>query len=316
MRLVPLTPLGSHFVQAEIVDRFDDDIEAYDRPHFFNAAEIVRDHMERSGGKSLAVVPHVDAMVLEVLNALDDAIVGKRTEREFGLDGRAARALHKSGSAIYSQVLRELHGRTSGVARTARVRTKSIAIEVVSAVAYVSSRLYPEVPPEWRRARAIVHGVKEGDAAALDDAATMIAHLCRGFRGIVAPVPRSAPGRPSLMALCQRIVARGVGREARVIVERARAVTSSRELRRADREAISIAEHVASMRLVATPDAPVLFVDDMFTEGRTITAVARVVGRSIHAATVGYYIEPSFVAEALTRSPFVPHRRVLHTRSS
>jgi hypothetical protein len=56
----------------------------------------------------LAVVPHLDEMLIEVLNALDDAIVYKRTEKEFGLDGRAARALHKAGAAIYSKVLREL----------------------------------------------------------------------------------------------------------------------------------------------------------------------------------------------------------------
>lgn len=122
MRLIPLTPMGSHFVQAEIVERYADDLEAHDRPHIYNAAEIVREHMERSGGKSLAVVPNVDVMVLEVLNALDDAIVYKRTEKEFGLDGRAARALHKSGSALYSQVVRALksQGSASNVAGTTR----------------------------------------------------------------------------------------------------------------------------------------------------------------------------------------------------
>ena len=108
MKLLPLSPAASAFVETEILGRYVDDLEARERPEIYRAAEIVLEFFLRSKGRDLAVVEGVDVMLLEVVNAIDDAIEHKRSEEEFSLNGRDARSLYRTGEALRSKVLRAL----------------------------------------------------------------------------------------------------------------------------------------------------------------------------------------------------------------
>ncbi len=102
MKLLPITESQSSFLDVEIVGRhFDDDdadVEA--------VVGIVADHLTRSGGKSLAVpnAALLRRLILDVVNAIDDAIVGDRSEKEgFGVP-TAARGLQRTGDSLLKKL--------------------------------------------------------------------------------------------------------------------------------------------------------------------------------------------------------------------
>lgn len=151
------------------------------------------------------------------------------------------------------------------------------------------------------RIRKLVQAAKEGDTAAID---VLAAHLAghpslRGFQGIVVPVPRSTPDRPSLLPLAQALVDHGVGRKAEVLVERVQAIPSSREARAKGRTPPTAAEHRDTLRVVrlATRAVPVLLVDDVVTTGTILCAAAealRAAGWNVVGATAtGWTASPA-----------------------
>jgi hypothetical protein len=112
MKILPLTPAQSSFVEVEFIGRYaagDRDADDEGDPSEVQAMmPMVVEHFERSAGHALAV-PDPEVMrtlILDVINDLDTAIDAKRSEQEFALSTREARALHRAGSALLSKVYR------------------------------------------------------------------------------------------------------------------------------------------------------------------------------------------------------------------
>jgi hypothetical protein len=105
MKLLPITETQSSFLDVEIVGRHIDDED----PEVAAVVEIVAEHLARSGGKSFAVpnAAVLRRLILDVVNAIDDAIVGDRSEKEgFGAP-KDARGLQRTGDSL-SKKLRGL----------------------------------------------------------------------------------------------------------------------------------------------------------------------------------------------------------------
>ena len=100
MIILPLTTAQRAFVEVEIVGRYTDDEE-----HAAMVA-VIADHLARRHGGGLAVARPADlaALMLDALNAIDDAIAIGRSEAEGYGTPRAARGLHRTGTAILGRV--------------------------------------------------------------------------------------------------------------------------------------------------------------------------------------------------------------------
>ncbi len=105
MMIIPLTPMQASFVELEIISRhFDDEQE-----HVAEVIATVADHFERTtrmGHAGLAVVdaPLLRSLILDEMNAIDDAIESGRSMQHYSLTRLEARALHRSASAIYRKI--------------------------------------------------------------------------------------------------------------------------------------------------------------------------------------------------------------------
>lgn len=173
-------------------------------------------------------------------------------------------------------------------------------LKVYSAARYLSRSRFRGFSPSYDEAQDLVEAVKLGDVMAIRDAANLLAlhPELRGFDGYVIPTPRSREDRPSLEALAQALVFRGVGTRALRAVFRGKPVASSRMLRRAKRPAVQPGEHLASFQVapgLIPPTMPVLLVDDMLTQGNTLRGVEAALRAQGHrgpivAATVGAWV--------------------------
>lgn len=170
-------------------------------------------------------------------------------------------------------------------------------LSVVSAVRYISRTRHRGLNPSFDEAQDLVEAVKNGDPAATQRAADLLAPHLQGFPGLVVPVPRSDETRPSLLGLAQALVDRGVGAQAERLLVRRHSVPSSRHLRRAGQMGVPPDDHAQSMEVVTLFDtnAPILLVDDMLTRGNTLRGAREALRRSGHqgpvlGATVGGYV--------------------------
>jgi len=169
---------------------------------------------------------------------------------------------------------------------------------VYGAVPYFSQTKHRDLSDECNSAQDLVQSIKDGKLSAIKEGAALLAKHpnLRGFKGIVTAAPRSAAGRPSNMRLAGALVKNGIGTIATELVVREKPVESSRMRRRRGLEGIGFDEHYDSMAFVGQPsDMPVLIVDDVFTKGNTLRAVAARIRAAKHtgpiqAATIGYFI--------------------------
>lgn len=153
-------------------------------------------------------------------------------------------------------------------------------LPLFSGATTLSRTLYRGWRADADRVQDVVEGVKLAEPAAIAEAATWMARS-RRLHGpaLVVPVPRSSSTRPSLLGLAAALVERGVGDEAREIIERRVEVSSSRLRRREGLPGVSSAQHRASftVRRPGPGEAmrPLLLVDDVVTRGNVLTAAVQ-----------------------------------------
>ena len=103
MRRIRLTPAQREFLEIEIIEplSYDDD-------------ESTREfalELEQTGLTLEVSLDDAEVLaneVLDVLNGIDDAIEEGETMNRYSLDGRGARSLHRSGSALHRKLLEVL----------------------------------------------------------------------------------------------------------------------------------------------------------------------------------------------------------------
>lgn len=134
-------------------------------------------------------------------------------------------------------------------------------------------------------ARGIANQLKNAaDDEALEAAAgDMAPFVPEG--AVLVPAPSSSGLNRSMAVLADKIAALVSGATVVEAVERRAPVPSSTLLRKAGRAAVGVEAHVSSMRLAkrVPPRRPVVAVDNVITEGNTIEAMERVIGRPISA---------------------------------
>lgn len=144
-----------------------------------------------------------------------------------------------------------------------------------------------------------IRSLKQGDRAAAKLCAGILADhpSISSFTGILTPAPRSTSASPrSNILLCEALLAEGIGQEAIAFVGRAEDMPSAAKLRERGRGEIKTERHVQSMHILEEPppDEKILIIDDVFTTGSTLRAVATVLvqagvpNRNLSAATVAY----------------------------
>lgn len=151
--------------------------------------------------------------------------------------------------------------------------------------------------PISETSRRLRDRVKRADARLLPQIATYVKGLVDAgtfedfFDDVVlVPVPGSTPLAPGAVgrgaSICNVLLAAGLGREVRELVERATPVQKSAFAAPAERPTAQ--DHLASMRAVATLDVPgrVLLVDDVVTRGATLLAAASCVVAAFPAIEV------------------------------
>jgi len=173
------------------------------------------------------------------------------------------------------------------------------SLPVYTALMYLSRTAHRGVHAECDRVQDTIQALKDGDArAARFCARTLAKHPgLRGFKGAVVPCPRSSSKNPPLTAFAEALVRHGVGSRVTVAVVRESPVESSRLRRRKGLPGVDSGVHQKSMGLskdALDPNEPVVIVDDIFTTGGTIRAVAGTLRRGGHkgriiGATAGYY---------------------------
>ena len=105
MMIIPLTPPQASFVELEIIERhFDDDEE-----HVADVIATVASHFERTArmghaGLAVADAKLLRSLILDEMNAIDDAIDSDRSMQHYGLTRLEARALHRCASALYRKI--------------------------------------------------------------------------------------------------------------------------------------------------------------------------------------------------------------------
>lgn len=145
----------------------------------------------------------------------------------------------------------------------------------------------------------LVLRLKDGDRRAAQQCARILAdHPVVGlFGGVLTPAPRSGRAAPrSNILLCDALLREGVGHDSVQFVGRAFDMPSAAQLRRRGGGEIRTERHAESMQIVEDPpfDEPIMIVDDVFTTGSTLRAVAAVLQRAgvpqrnLSAATVAY----------------------------
>ena len=177
------------------------------------------------------------------------------------------------------------------------LQASHFTIPVYSSLVYMSRTQHRGLNPECDRVQDLIQRVKDGDRQAIQEAAKVLATHpgLRGFKGWVAPAPRSKAGRPSNSVVAEALVHAGIGTEVVPMVQRIREVESSRMRRHRGEPGVSLEEHLESMGFVGViADQGVLLVDDIFTTGTTLRASAlTLLQAGYHAplfgATLGYY---------------------------
>jgi phosphoribosylpyrophosphate synthetase len=176
---------------------------------------------------------------------------------------------------------------------------RSFRVPVYSSLVYLSRSKHRGVDPDCDVVQDLIQDVKDGDKAAIEKAATMLAKHpgLRGFKGWVTATPRSTADRPSNMVLAKALVRHGVGVKAVDMVKRIKSIESSRMRRRAGgvQAGTSLDQHLASMGFTGkVANEGVLIVDDIFTTGATMKSAALTMRRAgykgpIFTAALGYY---------------------------
>lgn len=106
MKLLPLTSAQASFVEVEIIGRYIDDD---DDERVAAVMGVIADHFERTratGTPGLAVTDAelLRGLILDVINDIDDAIEAGRSEEQGYGDARAARGLHRTGTALLKKI--------------------------------------------------------------------------------------------------------------------------------------------------------------------------------------------------------------------
>lgn len=164
-----------------------------------------------------------------------------------------------------------------------------LGILVHSAYPYYSRTRHRGARAECDWVQDLTEAVKAGDPRATRVAAQCLATHPRlaGFRGTVIPAPRSSSSRPGLIGLAEELVSAGVGQRAANLVRREVPVGSSRMRRRQGLGGVSVEQHAESMGVSGEiPDGPILIVDDVFTTGGTIQAVALKLRQAGHTGPI------------------------------
>lgn len=153
-------------------------------------------------------------------------------------------------------------------------------------------------------ARDIANRMKNAtDDQALEEAAVDMAPLIPEGAAIV-PAPSSSGLNPATIVLAQKLQALVLGTRVVEAVVRKTPVPSSTLLRRAGRPAVTVDEHLASMKLIhmISKNRKIVVVDNVLTEGNTIRAVEKILGRPVLAVV---YAQAS---RQPLRNPLVPLR--------